>query len=170
MKKVTLKSWVTQCCTSKLKFKIHQTENNVEQLPEVSKELSHQLGQPEERATAIAEGKQALTRDLIESEVRKRAAWVEEEKQMFEKESKILQQTIDMRNHTITKMKWANKALEDENKHLVKAVVVSIEKNKSIKEKMMAVELEKEGMDKNLMEPIYNCTKLKGHLRYKNDK
>ena len=35
---------------------------------------------------------------------------------------------------------------------------------------MMAVELEKEGMDKNLMEPIYNCTKLKGHLKYKNDK
>ena len=89
---------------------------------------------------------------------------------MFEKESKILQQTTDMRNHTITKMKQVNKALEDENKHLVKAVVVSIEKNKSIKEKMMAVELEKEGMDKNLMELIYNCTKLKGHLRYKNDK
>ena len=57
--------------SSKLKFKIHQTENDVKQLPEVSKELSHQLGQPEERATAIAEGKQALKRDLIESEVRK---------------------------------------------------------------------------------------------------
>ena len=142
----------------------------MEQLPEVSKELSHQLGRPEERATATAEGKQALKKDLIESEVRKRAARVEEEKQMFEKESTILQQTIDMRNHTITKMKWVNKALEDDNKHLVKAVVVSIEKNKSIKGKMMAVELEKEGMDKNLMEPIYNCTKLKGHLRYKNNK
>ena len=120
--------------TSKLKFKIHQTENNVEQLPKVSKELSHQLGQPEERATTIAEGKQALKRDLIASEVRKRAARVEEEKQMLEKESKILQQTIDMRNHTIMKMKQVNKALEDENKHLVKAVVVSIEKNKLIKD------------------------------------
>ena len=89
---------------------------------------------------------------------------------MFEKESKIPQQTADIRNHTITKMKRVNKALENGNKHLVKAVVVSIEKNKSIKEKMMAVELEKEGMDKNLMESIYNCTKLKRHLRYKNDK
>ena len=54
--------------TSTLKLKIHQTENDVEQLSEVSKELSHQLGKPEERATAIVEEKQALTRDLIEAE------------------------------------------------------------------------------------------------------
>ena len=61
-------------------------------------------------------------------------------------------------------MKCVNNALEDEKKHLVKAVVGSIERNKSMKEKMMAVELEKEDMDKNLMEPVHNCTKLKGHL------
>ena len=71
-----------------------------------------------------------------------------------------------MQNHIITKMKPMNRALEDEKKHLVKAVVAGIEKNKSTKEKLIAVELEKEDINKNLMETIHKCTKLKGQLRY----